>query len=221
MAEGKKAFDSPDDLGEYKGIFLNGGTGLIQPSGMHPALAGKPKFSGGGLSGLMADKTRLATYMGILMPNVFVAPIRYFTMRETPDVRYRLFMRDVLAAAAGVASFYATRFAVRPILSKTLMKAKSAENIELAATFTAWVVNVLVQGIGAVRMSEWMSKRQQAREKIALPAPVAAMPVVPPRPALPVRSAVAAPMPAFLPSAFPVSPPAFSPARPNPFVTGF
>lgn len=120
--------------------------------------AGRPKFSG-----LMSDKTRLATYMGILMPNVFVAPIRYFVMRENPDVRYRLFMRDVLAAAAGVGSFYATLYGSKAVLGKTLMKSKPAADVTLAATFAGWVANVIVQGYGAVRMSEWMSKRQQEK----------------------------------------------------------
>lgn len=213
---------------------------------MNTSIAAKPQFSGG-FATILEDKTRLATYMGILMPNVFVAPIRYFTMRETPEVRYRMFMRDVLAAAAGVASFYATRLAVRPVLSKTLMKAKSAENVELAATFAAWVVNVLVQGIGAVRMSEWMSKRQQAKEGMSAPTAAISTPVTPalphpvviPHPAMPVERApveplpsrppvqsamfsspsfpMTSPIPPYAPSAFPMA----FPMPPNPFVSNF
>ena len=202
-------------------------------SSYKPPQRPQPRFAGG----LLADKSKLATYMGILMPNVFVAPMRYFVMRENPDVKYRLFMRDVLSAAAGVGTFYAAMLAAKPLLARTVMKAKPIEDIKLAATFAGWVANVIVQGYGAVRMSEWMSERQQEKQGKTIPAEnnlpdkpsfpaMAQIAASPPRVASPLPRLVSPTLenqryfrsPQFIPPVIPqFSPPVQFPP-PNPFV---
>jgi len=169
--------------------------------------------------GLLSNKAKVATYMGVLMPNLFVAPIRYFVMRETPEVRYRMFMRDVLASVAGVAAFYISRSAGNAILKRTFMKTAPAADRDLAATFIGWVVNVVAQGVGAVRMSEWMSKKQQARSgapamSAPKPLPISVRPPLPrPKPLpLPVSQPFAVQRPPqFSPPAQPAFQPIFNP----------
>jgi hypothetical protein len=132
-----------------------------------------PKMVKNTVSDLLAGKPSLETYarvgkyMGILMPNVFVAPIRYFVADETKEVRTRMFARDAFAGGLGIVIFYAVMGGMSKVLTAATKKPKPA--VDMIATFLGWVANVAFQSVGAVKMSEWMSR--QAQQKKALQAP--------------------------------------------------
>lgn len=124
----------------------------------------------------LATYTKMATYMGILLPNIFVGPIRYFVADEKKDVRLRIFYRDVLAGMLGIVLFYVSKGIATPIL-KRMNKPRMV--VEMLATLTGWVVNVAFQSVGAVKMSEWMSRKSEAKKAQLLQPKQTPPPVIP------------------------------------------
>lgn len=124
------------------------------------------------LGGRLPNNTyeRIAETLAVLMPNLFVAPIRYFVADETKDTRLKLFYRDASAAGIGIALYYFTRGTMTRVLSK--MGMNHAPLRLTSAIFLGWVANVAFQAVGAVKLSEAMSRKSAQKALPTVPKPV-------------------------------------------------
>lgn len=119
----------------------------------------------------------------VLMPSLL--PLLRFQFDE-PDQRKKLFVRDFTGGWIGMASYYAARFltnragdAFKLQQKMGLTPAKYNTFIYAASVTAGWLGNILYQGIGAVKLSQWMDKRffnvagpaSKAGPKTVLPAP--------------------------------------------------
>lgn len=137
---------------------LKTGLNVLKPSVFKPMVTSLMNGTASANSYRLAIET-----MGVILPNAFVAPIRYFVADETKDVRLRLFYRDALAGGIGVGLFYLVRGLTKKAMTTFTKRPESA--VFVAATFAGWVTNVAFQAVGAIKMSEAMSRRSQAKVK--------------------------------------------------------
>jgi hypothetical protein len=99
----------------------------------------------------------------VLMPSLL--PVLRYQFDE-PSQRKKLFVRDFTGGWIGMASYYTARFLVTQAAKVLKIQQKMGLTpgkygvfVNAISVTAGWLGNIAYQGIGAVKLSQWMDKR--------------------------------------------------------------
>ncbi len=97
------------------------------------------------------------------LPAVGIPTLRYF--QDDKDERLKLFVRDGTTYTIGALTYFAVSVPVRAMLKK-LAKPMTTPVREFFSILAGVGGNVLYAGIGAVKVSEWVSRKTSAHKQM-------------------------------------------------------
>jgi hypothetical protein len=113
------------------------------------------------LSASMADKSfqLMERRLTWIVPPLVIPALRY--MQDSVETRDKLFIRDFTTYSIGAAAFFAASLlAKKGFQSVRLFRQPAIQNF--AAFMVGLACNQLYAGVGAIKLSEWLTKRVKA-----------------------------------------------------------